>query len=506
MLNMRSIVLPLLRRLLVIGACAVPASVVAMHHSMLLHHSMHHSSPGLPSVPARALLAPASASARACRVATDCFLNGNCSAREGTCNCNPGWTGPHCGQFDFLPTPPTPTGGKAFPADPDSSTWGSSVIKVAGRYHMYTSGILGHCGLAVWAPNAALTHAVSDTLDGVYVQQGVIMRGSNPQITQFAGELRLWHSLSGGPFGPGTKGYCASCTNGSTPYACRNESAGFATAGGAAASNSGPRTGGSARAGAGAGPQAPVSAKLIVASDPAGPWIDQSTSCRGWDAQDGCPSTSNPTAYYYPNGTTLLMYDRQSKNLPTAAKKGFFLARAPDVAGPYTPVSGDWNTSTVTWAKDMACTDPFLWRDAQQNFHAVFHCRNWYTGGGSTASGQTGDAGGHAFSADGLHWQLAPEPVWDLTVMHTDGTNTTFFHRERPQVYIDPGTRAPVRQPVLLLGVAASALDVCVCARGAHLVPRDQSASDSRIVPSTPCAHPTIQLVCLCVCGTPLCF
>jgi hypothetical protein len=80
------------------------------------------------------------------------------------------------------------------------------VIKGAdGKYHMYSSGILGKCGLAVWAPNAALTHAVSDTLDGVYLPQQDIMRGSNPQITQFGGELRLWHILAGGPGGPDTK-------------------------------------------------------------------------------------------------------------------------------------------------------------------------------------------------------------------------------------------------------------------------------------------------------------
>jgi hypothetical protein len=153
-----------------------------------------------------------------CSTDMDCYLNGVCSSLPlnlpgagGTtasrvCTCYPGWTGPHCGQFDFLPTPPGPLGGKAFPNFADSSCWGSSVIKGAdGKYHMYSSGILGKCGLAVWGPNAALTHAVSGTLDGVYLPQQDIMRGSNPQITQFGDELRLWHILGGGPGGPDTK-------------------------------------------------------------------------------------------------------------------------------------------------------------------------------------------------------------------------------------------------------------------------------------------------------------
>jgi hypothetical protein len=40
--------------------------------------------------------------------------------------------------------------------------------------------------------------------------------------------------------------------------------------------------------------------------------------------------------------------------------KGFFLARAPNVPGPYSPVSGDWNVTTITWEQDVACIDPFI--------------------------------------------------------------------------------------------------------------------------------------------------
>ena len=159
---------------------------------------------------------------------------------------------------------------------------------------MFASGIEAHCGLAVWSANAALTHAVSDTIDGVYQPVADIMRGSNPAITEFNGELRLWHTLAGGPGGPGTKGFCSTCTNGSTPAACGKKATAGATAG--------------ATATAGA---APVSSKLIVASDVAGPWTDVEITCSGWEAgggtgKGGCPPMSNPTAYYFPNGTTLL--------------------------------------------------------------------------------------------------------------------------------------------------------------------------------------------------------
>jgi hypothetical protein len=203
-----------------------------------------------------------------CTTQSGCYLNGDCVA--GVCRCNTGWTGPHCGQFNFMPTPPGPLGGKAYPPEADSSSWGSSVIKGSdGRYHMYASGILGKCGLAAWAPNAALTHAVSNTLDGVYEAHDVIMRGSNPQITHFEGELRLWHILAGGTVGPSVPGYCSTCTNGSTPYTCRKEASLVRSA--------------------------PHSAKLIVATDPAGPWRDRPVTCQGYGKDGKCPSTQNPT-------------------------------------------------------------------------------------------------------------------------------------------------------------------------------------------------------------------
>ena len=80
---------------------------------------------------------------RDCATDVDCFLNGICIA--GTCSCHAGWTGIHCGQFDFLPTPPGPLGGKAFPPEADSSTWGTSVIKGRdGLFHMYLLCLLGN--------------------------------------------------------------------------------------------------------------------------------------------------------------------------------------------------------------------------------------------------------------------------------------------------------------------------------------------------------------------------
>ena len=116
-------------------------------------------------------------------------------------------------------------------------------------------------------------------LEGPYTAEDVIMRGSNPAITRFRGELRLWHSLGGGPAGPATQGYCASCTNGSTPYSCRNEST-PRQAPLAAGARLGAAANASTAAAAAAAP--PVSAKLVVASSPAGPWRDIRISCLGW--------------------------------------------------------------------------------------------------------------------------------------------------------------------------------------------------------------------------------
>lgn len=87
-----------------------------------------------------------------CREDEDCMLNGACSSSSGECSCNPGWTGPDCGQLDLLPVKLTEKKGRkgyylplaygAYPTDstPGLSSWGGSIVKdphTPNLYHLF---------------------------------------------------------------------------------------------------------------------------------------------------------------------------------------------------------------------------------------------------------------------------------------------------------------------------------------------------------------------------------
>ena len=75
--------------------------------------------------------------------------------------------------------------------------------------------------------------------------------------------------------------------------------------------------------------------------------------------------------------------------------------------------------------------DPFLYRDQNGYFHAIFH--NMYPGDIQES------CGGHAYSVDGIHWTFGGRSFGNR-VEFTDGSSFTFTRRERPHfVFADDG-------------------------------------------------------------------
>ena len=77
---------------------------------------------------------------------------------------------------------------------------------------------------------------------------------------------------------------------------------------------------------------------------------------------------------------------------------------------------------------DSNVEDPFLWRDKQGRFHALFHNMEPTDG--------TAYCGTHAFSSDGANW-IAGGWTYGGSVQFTDGSNFTFSRRERPHLLFD---------------------------------------------------------------------
>ena len=83
----------------------------------------------------------------------------------------------------------------------------------------------------------------------------------------------------------------------------------------------------------------------------------------------------------------------------------------------------------------MYLIDPFVYRDCDGGFHAIFH--NMEPQDDETY------CGGHAFSVDGVNWIYAGV-TYSNTVEFTDGTTFTFGSRERPHLIFDDDGCTPV--------------------------------------------------------------
>ena len=85
-----------------------------------------------------------------------CNLNGACEG--GACVCDRGWTGANCSALNLQPAR-----ARAGFRLANASSWGGSVLKEGGTYHMFVEELVGGCGLNTYARNMRIAHAVSES-------------------------------------------------------------------------------------------------------------------------------------------------------------------------------------------------------------------------------------------------------------------------------------------------------------------------------------------------------
>lgn len=73
--------------------------------------------------------------------------------------------------------------------------------------------------------------------------------------------------------------------------------------------------------------------------------------------------------------------------------------------------------------------DSHMFRDAEGNYHALFH--------------DFDAIGRHAYSADGDSWKLSSAPAYGLDLTTVSGKTLHVTRRERPHLLLDPSTLAP---------------------------------------------------------------
>ena len=135
----------------------------------------------------------------------------------------------------------------------------------------------------------------------------------------------------------------------------------------------------------------------------------------------------NPTAYIYPNGTTIMIYrgtecDPYARQA-NASKEHIGVAIAKHWKGPYQRLTNEqplfgWNAHNE---------DPYLWRN-HRGFHLLMH---------SQITSEHKTRGGYAYSIDGISWILTPDDPWVSYIVWNDGTNDTLVRRQKPGLVFD---------------------------------------------------------------------
>jgi hypothetical protein len=304
---------------------------------------------------------------------------------------------------------PAPVGG-GFSME-DYWVWGSSVIKGEdGRYHMFASRWLKTLGFDKWVSNSEVVRAVSDTPEGPYSFEEVVLpvRGKqyfdglvthNPRIVKYKDTYLLYYFGTTYDFPvPRDAHISMDVHTADGRLAWMNKRIG-----------------------------------LAVSKSVYGPWTRMDRPVIEprpgmWDAS----ITSNPAPVVNPKtGEILLMYKSSSKGPEPPLLLG--VSKADNHKGPYKRLSDSPIFRFETednQANDVE--DPYVWW-AGNRYEVIMKDRFGYI---------CGEEGGgiHAWSRNGVKWKLFKNvKAYSRTIKWDDGTVTFQNHFERPFLLIEDG-------------------------------------------------------------------
>ena len=358
--------------------------------------------------------------AQACQSNADCSYNGICNTTAGTCACDAAWKGTHCTTLNLLPARPNSglnASSSATDPEPDGS-WGGTITKHTTdktTYHMFVAQFVNRCGFNQWYSNSRIVHAVSDTADGEYKVQDVVVPvwAHNPAVVR--GPMGEW-ILTYVSNSSWTEADAAVCANGTV---VRN------------ATKQGK----------------PLNVNyMMVATDPNGPWSEPMELDSVFDdavppfLTNGQPNrNTNLVLSVNKHGVLVGLWRRCCTPPPKYAPPGgggasvVFSVHSPDWEDPNL-----WKPNSTALFPTLPANgyeDPHIYRDPRHDnvFHAVFHDM---VGGWHKPEFNNTRVGAHAYSDDGGHTWVSTGVAFDLRVEYQDGTTREYIQRERPHMLL----------------------------------------------------------------------
>eukprot|EP01084_Bolivina_argentea_P171025 296309_1 len=343
-----------------------------------------------------------------CKSDMDCELNGKCDSVTKNCTCNAGWTGYHCQQLNLQKA----TKGTGYHITNDNnsgkptSSWGGGVLvdqkdtNNDTKYHMFLAEFDNHCGVNSWTINSVVTHARSTKgYNSAYQRVDVIHQhfATEPDaIYGPNGEFVIYYAT----YDYGNFSECH-CVDGSTNKTCKIPNPALFVEYMEYSIN---------------GPGGPWSEPIVIFSNRSGTILKQTDD-------------TNLAGIILKNHTFIGMF-----------RVGHWNTDGSEV---HLVVSNDWKNSDKYVIDDtilfpqlvpIATEDPFLYRDCDGGYHAIFH---------NMSPTRIVHPGGHAFSVDGLNWIYAGY-IYTNKVEYTDGSTFTFSRRERPHFIFADDVCSPI--------------------------------------------------------------
>jgi len=357
-----------------------------------------------------------------------CSRNGVCVAATGLCACAPGWAGPHCSALNLLPVDPSEGFNRLAGG---TSSWGGSPVfsEEDGLWHLIYSTMLEGCTLSEWETNSACWHATSTAPEGPYANESQVLAAftHNCLVRRAPDKTFLLYHIGDGNEAAGVK----NCTKGGA-------GAGVTGSGAAAAASGGGGVGYNTLSYSLSiwGPWTPIGHAIINGTGGDSDWDGSITNLAPWPLADGS-----------------VLVGIRGKNTSSRVER-IGIAFAPSWRGPYTKLVDRpiFPVHQVAQDKDITGEDPFVWVDAGNVAHMLFHvcC-------GSLSPLNASFVGRHAFTpvpGDFTQWSLSLEPAYTTAVSWSNGTSGAVERRERPQLAFDAASGKPL---VLFNGVVVGA-------------------------------------------------
>ena len=282
--------------------------------------------------------------------------------------------------------------------------WDCSVIKSGGKYHMFSSRWKEEWGFGWnWVFNSEIIHSVSDTPEGPYVFQNVVlprrgrqyfdgMNTHNTCIKEYNGKFYIYYM--GTTYGGDIP------ENGEVPHCYCEE------------------TWNRKRIG------------LAVADDINGEFIRRDTPL--FEPRDCshcyCTITTNPSVAIMPDGKTYMIYKSRSA-YAKPLKLGIAVADKPD--GEFTRLSE--HPILDFQDEDKHIEDPFIWYDEKKKKFCLI-TKDDVKNGSFGVTGEWG-AGYYAESDDCMDFEIGDDPkVYSRKVTWADGSESVQCNLERPSL------------------------------------------------------------------------